>query len=174
MKPINRTTLHTENSKRRGISPAVAAIILIVAAVVIGVLVVMYTMGLFKSTTTAPQMMVRNVVLYCTSTEPSKAEYEIYATFEILKGTAKLDSSTLKVCIGSSCYTGSSIKVEVVSSSTGATNVPLVLSSGQIATLSITILRKTGCTPSNAYLVSIYYQGQTVYRGQLVAQVAQS
>jgi hypothetical protein len=160
----HRTTLHTKNNKR-GISPAVAAIILIVAAVVIGVLVVMYATGLFKSTTTAPQIMARNIALYCSGTD-----FVVYATFEVLKGTAKFDSNTLKVCVGTSCASPS---VSVISSSTGSTSVPLVLSAGQTATLKLTVSSKNvgkSCSPSEAYLVTIYYQGQTVYRGQLVAQ----
>jgi hypothetical protein len=126
----------------------------------------MYATGLFKATTTAPQIMARNVALYC-----SGNNFVVYATFEVLKGTAKFDTSTLKVCIGTTCV--QPLSIIVISSSTGKTSVPLIISSGQTATIELTVTSasvKKSCTPSDAYLVAIYYQGQTVYRGQLVAQ----
>jgi hypothetical protein len=113
----------------------------------------MYTMGLFKAATTTPQIVIKNVDLYC----DSSGHYEVYVTLEVLKGS--ITTNKLKAYV----YTGSS-NVELTPSTTETVNP------GETVTLTLTNSKATGCTVSNAYTVMIYYSGQRIYSSQLVAQ----
>ena len=122
---------------KKGVSPAITAAILIVAAVVIGLLVVGYMYGIFGAVTGTPRATVESLSLTC---DPN-GNFDIEAKVYYVSGKGPISCVNVTVLF----VNGTGI---------GHSEVALSINPGSIALIRTTISgANVKCMPGNTYIV---------------------